>query len=44
MDSKDFRNLPADAVDGIQRGHGFLENHADFSASHFADLGLACSD
>ena len=33
MDPDRFRHLSADALNGIQRGHGILEDHCEFPAS-----------
>ena len=36
VQAENLGDLPADAVHRVERGHGFLENHADLAAADFA--------
>jgi hypothetical protein len=38
VEEKDFAELVTDAVDGVEGGHGLLENHADITAPDGAEL------
>ena len=39
--AKNFRDLLADPMDGIERGHRLLKDDADLAAADFLNLGVA---